>query len=82
LYGDGEELLDKWFKRTGKRDQVFLATKFGYVQGGKPFEVNSSYEYAKKACEASLKRLGVDTIDLCEYSLFILLHISISGMKS
>ncbi|RHZ43092.1 putative aldo-keto reductase (AKR13) [Aspergillus thermomutatus] len=29
LYGDNEELLGKWFRRTGKRDQIFLATKFG-----------------------------------------------------
>ncbi|KAH2176134.1 hypothetical protein KXW37_008917 [Aspergillus fumigatus] len=64
LYGDNEELLGKWFRRTGKRDQIFLATKFGFVQGGKPHEINSSAEYCKKACEASLKRLGVDSIDL------------------
>ncbi|EAW17311.1 putative aldo-keto reductase (AKR13) [Aspergillus fischeri NRRL 181] len=64
LYGDNEELLGKWFRRTGKRDQIFLATKFGFVQGGKPHEINSSAEYCKKACDASLKRLGVDSIDL------------------
>lgn len=29
VYGDSEELLGKWFKRTGKRDEIFLATKFG-----------------------------------------------------
>lgn len=67
LYGDNEELLGKWFRRTGKRDQIFLATKFGFVQGGKPHEINSSAEYCKKACEASLKRLGVDSIDLCSH---------------
>ncbi|KAH9206999.1 NADP-dependent oxidoreductase domain-containing protein [Leptodontidium sp. 2 PMI_412] len=33
LYGDGEELIGKWFKRTGKRDEIFLATKFGFAKG-------------------------------------------------
>ncbi|RLM00061.1 hypothetical protein CFD26_103030 [Aspergillus turcosus] len=64
LYGDNEELLGKWFRRTGKRDQIFLATKFGFVQGGKLHEINSSAAYCKKACDESLKRLGVDSIDL------------------
>jgi aryl-alcohol dehydrogenase-like predicted oxidoreductase len=65
LYGDNEELLGKWFKRTRKRDQIFLATKFGYLL--KDFrKFDSSAEYAKKACEKSLETLGVDYIDLCE----------------
>ncbi|RYP82668.1 hypothetical protein DL769_001575 [Monosporascus sp. CRB-8-3] len=64
LYGDSEELLGKWFKRTGKRDQVFLATKFGLIQKGHSFGVNSSAAYCKNACAESLKRLGVDSIDL------------------
>ncbi|RYP05771.1 hypothetical protein DL764_003588 [Monosporascus ibericus] len=64
LYGDSEELLGKWIKRTGKRDQVFLATKFGLIQKGHSFEVNSSAAYCKQACAESLKRLGVDSIDL------------------
>ncbi|KAI5861308.1 putative aldo-keto reductase [Durotheca rogersii] len=64
LYGDGEELLGKWFKQTGKRDQIFLATKFSYIKGSKTYETNSSYAYTKEACAASLKRLGTDYIDL------------------
>ncbi|KAI1772273.1 NADP-dependent oxidoreductase domain-containing protein [Hypoxylon cercidicola] len=64
LYGDSEELLAKWFKRTGKRDQIFLATKYGYVKGSKTYEADSSYEYTKKACDENLKSLGVDVIDL------------------
>ncbi|OIW32300.1 aldo/keto reductase [Coniochaeta ligniaria NRRL 30616] len=64
LYGDGEELLGKWFKQTGKRDQIFLATKFGYIKGSKTFEIDSSASYCKKACEESLRRLGIDSIDL------------------
>ncbi|KAK7739819.1 hypothetical protein SLS62_011208 [Diatrype stigma] len=55
LYGNSEEVIGKWFKRTGKRDQIYLASKFGYVKGSKTFEVDSSGPYAKKACEESLR---------------------------
>lgn len=64
LYGDNEEFVGKWFQRTGKRDDIFLATKFGFVKGGKAYEVDSSAEYCKKACAESLRVLGVEHIDL------------------
>lgn len=65
FYGDNEVLLGKWFKRTGKRNQIFLATKFSFVKGQEGFsELDSSAEYTKKACAESLKLLGVDYIDL------------------
>src|SRR6202011_3295510 len=51
----------------GKRDQVVLATKFGIVRDpGNPNArvVNGKPDYVKKSCEASLKRLGVDHLDL------------------
>ncbi|KAI0598732.1 putative aldo-keto reductase [Biscogniauxia sp. FL1348] len=64
LYGDNESLVGKWFKRTGKRDQIFLATKFGFVKGTKSLETDSSAAYCKKACEESLKALGIESIDL------------------
>ncbi|KAB5576625.1 putative aldo-keto reductase [Coniochaeta sp. 2T2.1] len=64
LYGDGEELLGRWFKRSGKRDQIFLATKFGFIKGSKTFETDSSGSYCKKCCEESLKRLQIESIDL------------------
>lgn len=67
LYGDSERLLAKWFKRTGKRDQIFLASKFGFVrqEGATSFhKVDSSGEYCKKACATSLEKLGIDYIDL------------------
>jgi aryl-alcohol dehydrogenase-like predicted oxidoreductase len=48
-----------------RRDAVVLATKFGIVrEEGQPRRVDSSPEYARKACEASLRRLAVDHIDL------------------
>ncbi len=70
LYGDSEELLGKWFKRTGKRDEIFLATKFGFVKGSKTLEVDSSGEYCKKACTESLRLLDIDSIDLCKHLTF------------
>ncbi|MGH9617288.1 MAG: aldo/keto reductase [Acidobacteriaceae bacterium] len=51
----------------GWRDRVVLATKFGIMRDektGAPAGVNGRPEYVKQACEASLHRLGVDTIDL------------------
>ena len=66
MYGVGrnEELVGRAI--AGRRDKVFLATKFGNVRGedgsfrgacGRP-------DYVRSACEASLRRLGVETIDL------------------
>ncbi|KAL0954802.1 hypothetical protein HGRIS_003749 [Hohenbuehelia grisea] len=63
IYGDSEELIGKWFKRTGKRSEIFLATKFGIGSpSGKP--IDGDPEYVKAAFEKSLKRLGVDSVDL------------------
>ncbi|KAI5121422.1 hypothetical protein M0805_006185 [Coniferiporia weirii] len=66
MYGDSEELLGKWFKRTGKRSEIFLATKFGFVvdPAVKGIAVNGSAAYARSAIDASLKKLGVDYVDL------------------
>jgi aryl-alcohol dehydrogenase-like predicted oxidoreductase len=63
--GDNEELVGKALR--GIRDRVFLATKFGIVRSkSNPASrgVNGSPEYIRTACDASLKRLGVDVIDL------------------
>ena len=51
------------FKRTGKRYEIFLATKFGITRG-QAKTVTGDPEYVKAACEKSLQRLGVDQIDL------------------
>jgi aryl-alcohol dehydrogenase-like predicted oxidoreductase len=58
--------LGKWFKRTGKRDQIFLATKYGFMKGSKTFKTDNSRKNTKKACAESLRRLDVDSIDLCK----------------
>ncbi|CCO34799.1 hypothetical protein BN14_08907 [Rhizoctonia solani AG-1 IB] len=64
VYGDSEELIGNWFKRTGKRDQIFLATKFGIIFDQSGASANGTPEYAKQCFEESLKKLGVETIDL------------------
>src|SRR5579862_1471341 len=64
-YGDNEILVGKAIR--GKRDQVFLATKFGIVRDkANPSlrGINGKPEYVKACCDASLKRLGVEYIDL------------------
>lgn len=50
----------------GKRDDIFLATKFGVQHDSKTgsMSIRSDPEYVEIACEKSLKRLGVSTIDL------------------
>jgi len=67
MYGPykNEKLVGKAIK--GRRDKVILATKFGFVRDpNNPASrnVNGKPEYVRSACEASLRRLGVDYIDL------------------
>ena len=60
-----EELVGRAVK--GRRDQFVIATKFGIVRDPKNPDkrgFNGKPEYVRQSCEASLKRLGVDTIDL------------------
>ena len=62
--GKNEQLLARAIK--GRRDGLIIASKFGNVRGpnGERGGVNGKPEYVSVACEASLKRLGVDVIDL------------------
>jgi len=65
VYGVGhnEELIGKAL--AGRRDAVFLATKFGAVRRADGYsDVDGRPEYVASACDASLSRLGVDVIDL------------------
>ena len=80
VYGDGtnEVLVGKAIKH--RRDEVVLATKFGYVregESGMPTGVNGTPEYVKRACDASLARLGTDYIDLY-YQHRVDLHVAIA----
>jgi aryl-alcohol dehydrogenase-like predicted oxidoreductase len=63
--GDNEELVGRTIK--ARREEVFLATKFANVRTKEDpmaWSISGKPEYVKAACEASLKRLGVDVIDL------------------
>ncbi|WP_152045060.1 aldo/keto reductase [Aureimonas psammosilenae] len=66
MYGVGrnEELVGRAIKN--RRDGVVLATKFGNVRGpkGERLGINGRPDYVRQACDASLKRLGVEVIDL------------------
>src|SRR6266849_5704939 len=66
MYGVGrnEELVGRAIR--GRREEFTLATKFGNVRDpdGRWLGINGSPEYVAQACEASLRRLGVETIDL------------------
>jgi aryl-alcohol dehydrogenase-like predicted oxidoreductase len=66
MYGVGknEELVGKAIK--GKRDRFVIATKFGNVRGpkGEFLGVNGQPDYVRKACDESLRRLGINHIDL------------------
>ena len=67
-FGHNETLLGNFLKAGGpaRRAQVVLATKFGIVRKPGQYErrIDNSPAYVQSACEASLKRLGVETIDL------------------
>ncbi|MEU5188888.1 aldo/keto reductase [Streptomyces klenkii] len=65
FYGTGhnEELIGRAV--AGRRDEVVLATKFGFANRlGEPTLVRGDAAYVRQACDASLRRLGVDHIDL------------------
>ena len=55
--GESETVIGKWLKASGKRGQVQIATKVGFIAGLAPDVVHA-------ACDASLARLGIDCIDL------------------
>jgi len=63
--GDNEELIGKTIRE--RRDEVFLATKFANIRTKEEpnkWSISGKPEYVRAACDASLKRLGVDHIDL------------------
>src|SRR5881296_1355914 len=66
MYGPytNEELVGRALR--GRREQIVVATKFGIVRGDDPRvrAINGRPEYVRAACDGSLKRLGVETIDL------------------
>lgn len=62
-YKDSEDLLGKWFARSGQRKNIFLATKIG--QTGNPARpVNGEPEYIRNGLQKSLKRLQTEYLDM------------------
>ncbi|KAJ7270908.1 Aldo/keto reductase [Mycena rebaudengoi] len=69
IYGDTEEVLGEWFTQTGRRAEVFLATKFGAIdlrddRPNKSFAPISAPSYIRWAFARSLARLKTDYVDL------------------
>jgi len=65
--GRSEEVTGKWLREFGRRDELVVATKVFFPLGSTPDAPNMgglSRKHIVQGCEASLKRLGVDTIDL------------------
>src|SRR5215217_1720621 len=63
--GHGERLIAKALK--GRRDDVIVATKGGHTRNGEAWELDGRPEHIRAACEASLKALETDRIDLYQY---------------
>ncbi|KAI5830174.1 Aldo/keto reductase [Schizophyllum commune Tattone D] len=69
IYPGSEEAVGKWLAKTGRRKEIFLATKFGFVKrpahakAGEKL-LDGSPKYVHEAVERSLKKLGTDYIDL------------------
>ncbi|KAI0431953.1 aldo-keto reductase [Xylaria sp. FL1042] len=66
MYGPftNEKLIGRWFKETGRRNEIFLATKFANRLVDGKWSITGDPAYVKEACNASLERLQTDHIDL------------------
>ena len=67
MYGDSEDLLGRWFKKNpGRRERIFLATKFANFVDPKTGErsVKNDPDYIHQAIDKSLQRLGLPYVDL------------------
>src|SRR3954454_632275 len=63
-YGVSEEIIGRWLRRSGHRDDVVLATKVYQPMGLGPNDRRLSAYHIRRACDASLRRLQTDHIDL------------------
>jgi aryl-alcohol dehydrogenase-like predicted oxidoreductase len=63
-YGVSEETVGRWLQRSGRRDDIVLATKVYQPMGLGPNDRRLSAYHIRRACEASLRRLQIDHIDL------------------
>lgn len=68
IYGSSEKLIGKWFTQTGRRSEIFLASKFGAMDlsegAANKYRANSKPAYIRSRIENSLKDLETDYIDL------------------
>jgi aryl-alcohol dehydrogenase-like predicted oxidoreductase len=62
--GASEEVTGRWLREYANLDEVVLATKVFFPESDKPNMGGLSRKHIQQACEASLRRLGVETIDL------------------
>ncbi|MFZ6031379.1 MAG: aldo/keto reductase [Chloroflexota bacterium] len=62
--GRSEEITGRWLKEYANRDEAVIATKVFFGPGDRPNRSGLSRKHIQQACEASLRRLGVETIDL------------------
>ena len=63
-YGISEQTIGRWLQRSGRRDEIVLATKVYQPMGLGPNDRRLSAYHIRRACEASLRRLQTDHIDL------------------
>ncbi|MEH1029993.1 aldo/keto reductase [Micromonospora profundi] len=63
-YGVSEQIVGRWLQRSGRRDDIVLATKVYQPMGLGPNDRRLSAYHIRRACEASLRRLQTDHIDL------------------
>ena len=67
-FGHGERLVAKALAAwSGARDRVLVATKGGHTRPGGSWDLDGRPEYLRRACEASLQRLGVEAIGLYQF---------------
>ncbi|RFU22670.1 aldo/keto reductase [Geodermatophilus marinus] len=66
-FGHNEELVARALRSYGSAPDVLVATKGGHTRRGSDWELDGSPAYLRRACEASLRRLGVDAIDLYQF---------------
>lgn len=62
--GVSEEIIGRWLASRGNRDEVIIGTKARFAMGDDPKDQGAGREYLQRALEASLRRLGIDVIDL------------------
>jgi aryl-alcohol dehydrogenase-like predicted oxidoreductase len=66
-FGHNEELIADALRRLGATDRVLVATKGGHTRRGTAWELDGSPDYLRRACAASLQRLGVERIGLYQH---------------